>query len=227
MFMFERNKGERRRVGAPAPEMCQRSLVPPGPEHQPGTTSVGGGGVCGAAFKAGRGKSRGKRNPKRLRVVTNVTPGDKCQTPGSQPVRCAAWCKYTTAAYLAGVWFPWGEAELGKLGTWRTQSVTKSREAISCTPALPSVTTNETLVPPFATLLGGTAFPGISHSPGLSAALPPRAAPHKQHSQLGVQSEGFLKELPKGNQTLKCRLNADTLCRPTNLLLQATDDCIN
>lgn len=44
--------------------------------------------------------------------------------------------------------------------------------------------------------------------------LPPGAAPHKQHSHLGVQSKGFLKELPKGNQTLKCRLNADTLCKP-------------
>lgn len=47
VFMFERNKGERRRGrGVPAPEMCQRSLVPPGPEHQPGTTSGGGNGVC-------------------------------------------------------------------------------------------------------------------------------------------------------------------------------------
>lgn len=58
----------------PAPEMCQRSLVPPGPEHQPGTTSGGGSGVCGAMFKAGRGAmEQRKKPPKRLRMVINVT----------------------------------------------------------------------------------------------------------------------------------------------------------
>lgn len=45
------------------PEMCQKSFVPPGLEHQPRTTSVGGSALCRASFKAGRGKSE-KREQK-------------------------------------------------------------------------------------------------------------------------------------------------------------------
>lgn len=63
MFMFEEQRRAEERVGVPAPEMCQRSLVPSGPEHQPGTTSRGGSSVCRAVFKAARGKS-GQREEK-------------------------------------------------------------------------------------------------------------------------------------------------------------------
>lgn len=143
MFMFERNKGEWRTEWGCLCQRCVRdhlfllgqnaSLGPPALEEA----------LCAELHleQGEESQRRGNRNSKRLRMVTNVTLG-------SHPMRCAVWCKYTTAACLAGVWFPLGEAELGELGTWRTtQSATKSREAISCTPALPSVMTNETQMP--------------------------------------------------------------------------------
>lgn len=61
---------EQRRAEERAPEMCQRSLVPPGPEHQPGTTSGGGSGGCGAVFKAGRGKLEQRKTKKKTSQET-------------------------------------------------------------------------------------------------------------------------------------------------------------
>jgi len=46
VYVWEEQRRAEERPGVPAPEMCQRSLVPPGPEHQPGTTSGGGSRVC-------------------------------------------------------------------------------------------------------------------------------------------------------------------------------------
>lgn len=42
VYVWEEQRRVEERMGVPAPEMCQRSFVPPGPEHQPGTTSGGG-----------------------------------------------------------------------------------------------------------------------------------------------------------------------------------------
>lgn len=219
--MFERNKGEQSREWGCLCQRCVRDhsfLL--GQNTSLGPPASGEAVSAELGLKQGEeSQSRGKRNPERLMVMTKVTPGDRCQTAGSQAVGCAVWCKHTTRARLAGLWFPLGEAGLGKRGIWRTQSVTKSREAIGCTPAWPSVMTNGTQVPPFPALLGGITFPGVSHSPGLSAAGTAPTNPAWGAIQ------GFLTESPKGNQTLKCRLNADSLCKPTNLLLQATGRC--
>lgn len=50
----------------PAPEMCQRSLVPPGPGHQPGTTSGGGSSVC-EELCLKLGETRDRRNSQKTR----------------------------------------------------------------------------------------------------------------------------------------------------------------
>lgn len=46
VYVWEEQRRAEEREERPVPEMCQRSLVPPGPGHQPRTTGRGGSSAC-------------------------------------------------------------------------------------------------------------------------------------------------------------------------------------